>query len=186
MRTTKNFPANYSVVADVELPSSGGLVVNFKYGSPAGAIVGVDGPLMRIETSIGPPWLACFSKGYKGGGVVDAVMTTPNPDIVCVVCEGAGYWIHTLSRTKDDVATFPVRQVEMANEYLIFVDFTKVAVYSRSGMAWVSPSLVSDRLVVEKKGLDHGVVVCRGLNAADGGQLEINLDIHTGHVLKSQ
>ncbi len=182
MRAAEHFPANYSISPDVELPASGGPVVNFKYGTLASATLGVDGPLIRIEPAVGLPWLACFSKGYKGADVVNAILATPNPNVVCVVCEGAGYWVDTVHRTKEDVRAFPVRQIEAVREFLIFVDFTKVAAYGSSGVAWVSQPLVSDRLVLEKTSPDSDVLVCQGLNAATGRHVEIRLDVRNGRV----
>lgn len=184
MRTTGHFPSHYSINTDVELPPRGGQTINFKYGNPAPVTSGIDGPLMQIEPSTGSPWLACFANGYKGTGVVSAVLATPNPDVVCVVCDGAGYWVDTLRRTKEDVRAFPIRQVEPMGGMLVFAGFTKLAAYGPSGMAWVSETRVSDGLVLEERPASDNILTCYGFSASTGGQVEVKVDACTGRVVR--
>jgi hypothetical protein len=182
LRATECFPTNYSISIDAELPPGGGHVANFRRGSPTPVTTGADGPLVSIEPQGSTPWLACFAKGYRNAGVLNAVLATPNPEVVCVVSGGAGFWVDTIRRTIEDIRAFPIRQVEVAGGLLIFCDFTKLAAYGAHGVAWVSKNLVSDGLVLEKADADKQVLICRGLDAATASQIQVIVDSKSGQV----
>src|SRR5208282_1022017 len=175
-----HFPMNYAVYFDQELPPSGGAVVSFKAGSQQGGSKGLDGPLLGIEPRGEARWLACFASGHRGSGFVDAVYATPDPDVLCVVSHGIGYWINTLTRKKDDVRAIPIRQVQATGELLMFVDFTRVACYGSQGLLWISDTLVSDRLVIARAEPASGLIECRGWDAARGEHVAVSVDLKTG------
>ena len=178
MKPTGHFPTNYSITADASLPSSGGAVTKFKHGRAENAGIGMDGPLLRIEPRNQAPWLAVFARGYPSGDVVDGIFATPNPDVVCVVSEGAGYWVDTIKHSSADVRAFPIRQIEMAADFLIFADFTKLVAYSSGGLAWTSQRIVSDRLRITRVSAD--LIECIGWDALSGAYIVATLVLQSG------
>ena len=122
MKMIEYFRANYELSFDQELPSSGGEVFQFVPSDDERNVRGVDGPLMGVQPRVGNRWLGIFGNGYKGT-VVDAAFTTPSPDVLCVVANGAGYWLNTITREKSNVQAFPIRQVEIVGEKNAFLRF---------------------------------------------------------------
>ncbi len=180
MRQVTSFPANYTVDSNVELPPAGGDVVAIKRGSRSKPMTGLNGPLLSIEPGEGSRWLACFSRGYDRTSVVDGVFTTPNADVVCVVSQGAGYWVHTVTRESRDIPIFPIRQMETAEKEMLFVDFTRLAAFNSTGMHWISETLVSDQLVIVRIDLHRRLILCRGWKASAGSEEEFAVELDTG------
>jgi hypothetical protein len=164
MKPSLSFETHYVVDREAELPPSGGPITYFKRNGvvDAGAGEGMSGPLLRISPKRGDSWLACFAGGYPGSGVADGVFPTPNPDVVCVISNGAGYWVNTKTREKSDVPLFPVRAVEAARDLLILADFTRLVAYGMSGLIWRSERLVTDRLSIMKIDSASNIAECRG------------------------
>ena len=183
MEIDHHFLADYSLITAAELPPSGQRVVHFKFGATQAPPHGLDGPLVQIEPKNGSSWFAVFGGGYSGAGVVDEIFTTPRPTIVCVISKGAGFLVDTVNESKQDVPVFPVRQVEVRNDLLIFADFTRLAAYGAGGIAWVSEDLVSDKLIIGESRAHTAVLACRGLDVATQHDIEVEVDILTGRVI---
>ena len=180
MNQLAHFPANYAVHLDQELPGSGGEIPTFT-GDRAGRIPhGVDGPLLGIEPVTGPRWLAYFANGYRSDKVVDTVFTTPDPDAVCVVAKGAGYWVNVQKREKLNVPVFPISQVEVAGERMIFVDFTQLASFCCSGLEWISEQLTFDKLKIKELDTVQELAACRGWDAPSCKETEFFVNLRTG------
>jgi hypothetical protein len=179
MRLIERFPANYELSFDQELPSSGGEVFQFVPGDDERDVHGIDGPLMEVQPRIGTRWLGIFGNGYKGA-VVDAAFTTPSPDVLCIVANGAGYWLNTVTRKKSNVQAFPIRQVEIVGERMLFCDFTRLACYDSGGFAWRTDSLVSDNLRIIRADAKNDRIECAGWNAPGASEIRISLRLATG------
>ena len=180
MNQFAHFPANYAVHLDQELPGSGGEIPIFTAGRSGRVPPGVDGPLLGIEPVSGPRWLAYFANGYRSDDVVDAVFTTPDPDAVCVVARGAGYWVNVHKRDKVNVPVFPIRQVEVTDDKIIFVDFTRLASFCSSGLEWISEHLTFDRLKISELDVVQKVAVCHGWDAPSCKETELSVNLRTG------
>ena len=181
MEQVAKFSANYRLNFDVELPAAGGGFRIFAH-SPA-TPHGCDGPLIRIESKSGIPWLACFCKGFKSGDVADAAYTTPNPDVACVISNGAGYWVNTLERDATNVPVFPIRQVECTHHLLLFADFTNIAAFGSNGPLWVSDRLVWENLIINTVDENNGRVLCQGWNPLAARDVEVIVDLQTGRAI---
>lgn len=180
MNQFAHFPANYAVHLDQELPGSGGEIQTFT-GDRLGRVPsGVDGPLLGIEPVTGPRWLAYFANGYRSDHVVDAVFTTPDPDVVCVVARGAGYWVNVQKREKLNVPVFPISQVELAGDRIIFADFTRLASFCCSGLEWISDRLTFDKLKIKELDTVQELAACRGWDAPSCKETEFSVNLRTG------
>ncbi len=179
MKLIEYFRANYELSFDQELPSSGGEVFQFVPTDDERNVRGVDGPLMGVQPRVGNRWLGIFGNGYKGT-VVDAAFTTPSPDVLCVVANGAGYWLNTITREKSNVQAFPIRQVEIVGERMLFCDFTRLACYNSGGFAWRTDSLVSDELRIIRADAKNDRIECAGWSAPASSEIRISLRLVTG------
>jgi hypothetical protein len=165
VKNLPEFVANYIVDTDRDLPSGGKPPVQFPLGIDG---IGLGGPLLAIELSDGTTWFAVFAGGIEKGNFLSGVFHTPDPDTVCVVTKGTGYWVNTLSRTSVDIPTVPIRQVEATSELIMFVDFTTVSAFGKEGLIWQSDILVSDELSIQNVDEQQNVVTCAGWDAPTG------------------
>jgi hypothetical protein len=180
MRIVKDFPANYSVHLNQELPGSGGGVTVFNQSGLDRPRPEFDGPLVSIEPAVGVAWLAGFSGGYNSSKVVDAFFTTPNPDAVCAVVRGAGYWVNTQTRLNTDVPIFPILQVLAAGERMLFVDFSRICAFNSRGLEWNSESLTPDELTVKAVDAGRQLATCVGWDAPPCKEIEFSVDLRSG------
>jgi hypothetical protein len=160
------FKTNYSVNSKAELPPAGGPVVAF---GPEGTNpnVGLDGsPLCLISPAGRAPWTASFKFGYPTRLALSGIFSTPNPEALCVVVGGHGYWVDVFKQTKSDITCFPIRQVHICEkpDLLVFADCTRLAAYDANGLKWRSESLVLDDLFIVDR--DMSFLTCEGLDAA--------------------
>jgi hypothetical protein len=181
MNQFAHFPANYTIHLDQELPGSGGEIPSFTRDRSGRVPSGIDGPLLGIEPVTGPRWLAYFANGWRTNDLVDAVFTTPDPDAVCVVAKGAGYWLNVKTREKKNIPVFPIRQVEVAGNRVLFADFTRLASFCSVGLEWVSERLTSDKLKISEVDTAREVAVCNGWDAPSCRETEFSVDLRTGH-----
>jgi hypothetical protein len=183
MKYFDHFPANYMIDFDCELPGADGNVAAFKHGFDGSPPFGLDGPLLRIRPTAGYAWLAVFAAGLRpSAGFVDAVLTTPNPDAVCVISYGAGYWIDTLTRTNRDLPLFPVRQVEIAAEMILVADYFRLAALDSHGLKWISGRLVADGLKIERVDPIRKSIICSGFDPSQCKSVEVCVNLQTGEV----
>src|ERR1700731_3493299 len=97
---------------------------------------GKDGLLLRFTASNGKQWDGCFAFGsYELCGV----FALPNPDSVCVVSNGTGYWVHVNEPGKSsEMPVLPIRDVRIVTEarILLLADFTSLYAFGSDGQLW--------------------------------------------------
>jgi hypothetical protein len=176
------FKTNYSVNSNAELPPADGPVVAF---GPEGTNpnVGIDGgPLCMISPTGRAAWMASFKFGYPSPLALSGVFSTPNPEILCVVAGGFGYWVDVFQQIKSDIKCFPVRHVRVFEnpDLLVFADYTRLAAYDANGLKWRTERLVlGDLFIVDR---DISVLTCEGLDAAGdtGTTVMFKVDLLSG------
>jgi hypothetical protein len=178
------FRTDYAVNSEVDLSPVGGPVVAF---GPEGTNpnIGLDGsPLCMISPQGRSPWMASFKFGYPSPFALSGIFSTPNPEILCVVAGGCGYWVDVFKQTKSDIKCFPVRQVQMCEkpDLLVFADFTRLAVYDANGLKWRSERLVLDGLLILDR--DISVLTCEGLDAVGDTTVQFKVDLLSGFKLQ--
>ena len=176
------FKTNYSVNSNAELPPAGGPVVAFGPES-TNPNVGLDGsPLCLISPAGRAPWTASFKFGYPSRLALSGIFSTPNPENLCIVAGGRGYWVDVFQQTKSDIKCFPIRQVHICEkpDLLVFADCTRLAAYDANGLKWRSESLVLDDLFIVDR--DMSVLTCEGLDAVGdtGRTVMFNVDLLSG------
>lgn len=173
------FKTNYSVSTEVELLLSGARVVAFgREGTNPN--VGLDGgPLYMISPAGLETWMVNFRSELRSPGVVNGIFFTPNPEILCVVAGGFGYWVDVFKQTKSDIQCFPIRQVEIFEDLklVVFADDTKLAAYDANGLKWLTDRLALDELVIVDRG--NSFLTCEGFDARNTS-VRFKVDLSSG------
>ena len=180
MKLVEEYPANYEIELNSELPGSGGEFSVFTFSDGDTKPRGLGNAFLAIIRPDVSKWGAGFAgAGFKPPEVIDAVFTTPNPDVVCVVSQGAGYWVHTRTREKTNVRAFPIRQVETTKDKMLFADFTRIACYGSQGLEWLS-RIVADGLHVNTVDAEHSRISCEGWDPKLSRSETVWVDLKTG------
>jgi hypothetical protein len=145
------FPHSYEIDEIPELPGTGRFDVPLFYFPRPTTRMEHDGLWLRIRTPNGKSWVGVFAFGYQSPSAFTGVVSTFDPDRVCIVAKGAAYIVNTAEPdTWEQVPIVPVTDLRSIAEdrLLLFADFTSLAAYSRNGLAWRSPRLCWDDLKI--------------------------------------
>jgi hypothetical protein len=156
------FTRSYEVEEFVSLPGSGNEGRTTLYFPKPKSRPEHDGLWLRVCPSSGKPWTGVFAFGYSPAVGVSRVLSSPDPNRVCVISQGAAYIVNAGS--PEDWRQLPVLPVTdvrvlVEHELLIFSDFTHLAAYGASGVVWESQRVCWDdlRIVTVTPKLIEGV-----------------------------
>jgi len=144
------FPRRFEYDRLSELP--GEPSVPHFYFPGASAEGGADGVMVMIRPAAGTPWIGTFAFGRNRGHATTRVMSAPDPDVLCVVADGAGYLVRANApREWQRVPADPVLEVRRIPELslLVFADFTDLVAYGPSGLVWAARIATDDLRIVE-------------------------------------
>jgi hypothetical protein len=106
---------------------------------------GRDGLIVRIQSCGGAPWLATFAFGQSSArGVRTGILTTPDPQRLCVIARGGGYFVNANDPTSwERVQAQPIIDVRQIakQQMIVFADFTRLVAYGPEGKKWKSDRL---------------------------------------------
>jgi len=109
-------PHSYSVIALAELPGDGQHPPIYFPGVTTTG--GKDGLFLRFTLSNGKQWSGCFAFGRYG---LCGVFAVPDPDCVCVVSKGTGYWVYVNEPEKSSqMPVVPIRDVRVVPTHELF------------------------------------------------------------------
>jgi hypothetical protein len=177
-----SFPHSYSLIQLHELPGDGRNGPIYFPGLTTRG--GGDGPLFRFTCSNGKQWSGCFAFGnHKFSGV----FATPNPDRVCVVSKGEGYWVDVNEPEKSSTMNvFPIRDVRVVIEarILLIANFSVLYAFGPDGRLWAEEVCGDDLKIQEIEG---NIVRGVGYDPRNGNQTraEFAVELATGRVLES-
>lgn len=143
--TNTTFPKAYSIEWPTELPNCGS--PHFFYPG-ASSVGGHDGFLVKIRPENGQAWLGTFAFGDGG---FSGIFSTPDPQRICVVSRGAGYFVNVTQPSKwEGVRASPIMDVRsvLAHEIVVFSDWTDLIAYGATGMKWQTDRLAWDSLKI--------------------------------------
>jgi hypothetical protein len=175
------FPHSYAVVPTKLSGSGAPPPIYFPRGTRTG---GKDGILLRFTPSTGDQWSGCFAFGDYG---LCGVFATPNPDCVCVVSKGTGYWVHVNEPEKpSEMRALPIRDVRIVSDarILLLADFTALSAFGPDGRLW-RRSVCWDDLKISE--VQKGVVSGTGYDPTNSAhsKAEFAVELATGRILKS-
>jgi hypothetical protein len=145
------FPHSYEVEEIGELPGTGKFNVPLIYFPPPGTRGEHDGLWLRIKADTGKAWVGVFAYGYTSPPAYSRVFSSPDPKRVCVLSRGSAYMVNADEpETWEKIPVFPVLEVRPlpVHKLLVFSDFSSLASYGSSGIAWRSPRVCWDGLKI--------------------------------------
>jgi len=140
--------------------------------------------MLLVQPESGDPWIGTFAFGVIVKAGITRILSTPNPNVICVVANGEGYLVEASNPEKcEDVRATPVldiRQV-MARSLIVFADFTTLVAYDHTGIKWKSSRIGSDDLTIMEVTDNH----IRGTwwNPATSTDAEFVVDLETGELV---
>jgi hypothetical protein len=124
------------------------------------------------------PWFGEFENGPEG---LHGIFATPDPNTVCVVATGQGYWVSVV--TPENYAILPLIPIKRVisipeQKALIFLDYTKLAAYGPNGIKWLTGDLSWDGLEIIDVTSDK--ILGKSWDAPSGRHVPFSVDIDSG------
>ena len=145
------FVHTYEVEELRDLPGTGKFAFPLLYFPPPKTRPEHDGLWLKVSPDYGGPWIGVFAFGYQSPPAISRVVSSPDPNRVCVISKGGAY-IVTANHPEvwETIPVMPVLDVRLIpeNELLVFSDFTSLAAYGRRGPVWKSPRVCWDELKI--------------------------------------
>ncbi|MBC7528868.1 MAG: hypothetical protein H7308_15140 [Chthonomonadaceae bacterium] len=175
---TLGFTPAYRCDAEPELPGDGsGTILRFAHRE--GTITG-SGLLVSVEPDIGERWMGTFAWGdYE----YTQVCACPDPNFVCVIAEGAAYFVDVRDPSQFYIpGVFPVTQLLAVPErsQLLLVDFTTRLCVGKTGVEWTTAQISSDEVKIEE--VTGKVCRLRGWEAGLNREIYVEIDLDTGDI----
>jgi hypothetical protein len=143
------FAHSYEVEEIGEFPSSGKFNVPQLFFPVPKDRPEHNGLWLRVNPANGRGWIGIFAFGPSRA--FSRVVSTPDPDRVCIVSQGAAYIVKAdQPEVWEQIPVAPVLDVRSIpeSELLVFSDFVHLAAYGRNGLAWQSPRVCWDDLKI--------------------------------------
>lgn len=175
------FPHSYRVVPTELSPNGEHPPIYFPGGTRNG---GKDGLLLRFTASNGDQWSGCFAFGdYELCGV----FASPDPDRVCVVSNGTGYWVDVNEPEKSsEMHVLPIRDVRIVTDarILLLADFTSLSAFGSDGQLWKHRVCWDDLKISD---IQQGIVSGTGYNPTNSehSKSKFAVELATGRILQS-
>jgi hypothetical protein len=106
---------------------------------------------LKVKAASGKSWVGVFAFGYLAPPAFSRVVSSPDPDRLCVIANGAAYVVKSDEpEVWDKIPLIPVLDVRTVQEQglIVFSDFTRLAAYRHNKLAWRSPSVCWDDLKI--------------------------------------
>ncbi|HEY0703443.1 MAG TPA: hypothetical protein VGD60_11805 [Candidatus Acidoferrales bacterium] len=147
------FPHSYEVEELGELPGTGKFDVPVIYLPPPKGRAEHNGLWLKVKAGSGKVWVGVFAFGYTSPPAFCRIISSPDPNRVCVISNGAGYIVSAdQPEAWEQIPIIPVLDVRpiLEHKFLICSDFTSLAAYGSSGLVWRSPRVCWDGLKISK------------------------------------
>lgn len=145
------FPHSYEVQEFGEIPATGRLTIpQIFFPSPKGRPEH-DGLWLKVKGSNGKTWVGIFAFGYSSPPAFSRILSSPDPDRLCVISRGAAYLVKADEpEVWEEIPLVPVLDVRPIpeNNLVVFADFIRLAAYDSQGPAWQSPRVCWDGLKI--------------------------------------
>jgi hypothetical protein len=178
------FPHAYEVEEVRELPGTGKLNVPVIFFPQPKSRPEHDGLWLRVSAASGRKWIGVFKFGYSAPPVVSRVVSSPDPNRVCVLSEGAAYLVRADEpEAWERIPATPVLDVRCVLEQglLILADFTHMAALDRNGLVWQSPRVCWDGLKIVS--ITSETIEGTGYDPTSSHESRFLVDLKTGRSL---
>jgi hypothetical protein len=149
--TDFTFPHDYEVAEIGDLPGTGKFQHPVVFFPPSKDGREPTGLWLKVSAAGGKTWIGVFAFGYPSPPAFCRIVSSPNPNRVCVISNGAGYFVSADEPdTWEEVPLIPILDVRPIPEHglLVFSDFTGLAAYDSNGLRWRSPQVCHDGLKI--------------------------------------
>jgi hypothetical protein len=179
-------PHSYEVQELGELPGTGKFTVPLVYFPRPQGRPEHDGLWLKVGSNKGRSWIGVFKFGYTSPPAFSRVVSSPDPNRVCAISNGAAYVVKADEpEIWERIPILPVLDVRLIPEHslLVFSDFTRLAAYGRSGLAWQSPRVCWDGLKIGN--VTHEIIEGTGYDPTHSTTHELRfvVDVKTGNSL---
>jgi hypothetical protein len=152
-----SFPHTYRLTEPPELPGSGTSGLAIYYYPPPSRRPERDGLWVRCSPQFGSDWVGVFAGEYGSPPATSKILSTPDPDRVCVISAGRGYIVNCSKPTEwEAVPIFPITYASSvpAHRFLVFGTFSRLIAWNDK-VVWQADvaidgltvtSLTSDRI----------------------------------------
>jgi len=106
---------------------------------------------LKVKAASGKSWVGVFAFGYSSPPAFSRVVSSPDPDRVCIIANGAAYVVKSDEpEVWDKIPVIPVLDVRTVPQQglIVFSDFTQLAAYRNNKLAWRSPRVCWDDLKI--------------------------------------
>jgi hypothetical protein len=115
------------------------------------------------------------------------VFASPDPDRVCVVSAGTGYWVHVEEPEKSSkMRVLPIKDVRIvtAARILLLADFTSLFAFGSDGQLWKHQVCRDDLKISD---IQQGIVSGTGYDPTNSEQnrSKFAVELATGRILQS-
>jgi hypothetical protein len=179
------YPHRFELKEFPELPGAGfgSLAVHYFPGSQTRPEH--DGIWLRVDPVGVEPWVGVFGFGYSSPPAVSLVLSTPDPEQLCVVSAGAAYRVRADQPERwEQLKLFPVLDVRPvpALNLLVFATFHKLAALDAAGVLWESPKVCWDDLRIVRADADR--IEGTGYDPTnEPPEMQFSVDARTGRSL---
>jgi hypothetical protein len=178
------FPHSYDVQEVGELPGTGKFAAPLIFFPEPKTRPEHDGLWLKVKMAGGAAWIGVFAYGYQSPPALTRVISSPDPDRLCVVAKGSAYFVRA-GEPKDwiQIPVFPVIDVRPLPEdnLLVFSDFVKLAAFGSRGVAWQSPRVCWDGLKIT--GVNRETIEGTGYDPVNSRESRFVVDVKTGKSL---
>ncbi len=183
LNTELLFPRAYELSEPPELPGSGAHDLPVHYFPPPPFRSEQDGVWVKVSPHAGEEWIGVFAEGYGNPGV-SKVLSTPDPQRVCIISGGGAYVVNAFSPIGWESLPFlPITYARSIPElrFLLFATFNSLIAWN-DGVLWQS-QLAVDGLTVTN--VSPNRIEGYGYDPALGANDPFLLDSSTGAELRS-
>lgn len=153
LETDFTFPHSYEAAEIGDQPGTGKFQHPLVFFPPPEDRRERTGLWLKVSAAGGKSWIGVFAFGYPSPPAFCRVVSSPNPNRVCVLSNGAGYFVSADEPgTWEKVSLTPILDVRPIpiHGLLVFSGFTRVVAYDRHGLVWRSPQVCHDGLKIRK------------------------------------
>jgi hypothetical protein len=178
------FPHLYEVEDVPELPGSGKSSVPWLYFPRPVARPEHDGIYLKVVTPIGESWVGVFGFGYSSPPAISRVISTPNPQRICVISSGTAYFVTSNNPEEwETIDLMPITGVRSIAEHrlLVFADFSRLVAHDGNRVVWESPRLCWDDLQITE--VDDEKIKGVGHDPTSADESHFAVDLKTGRSL---
>jgi len=177
------FPHSYELREPSELPGFGERDCPVHYFPPPPFRSEQDGVWVGVSPQAGEEWIGVFAEGYGKPGITK-ILSTPNPNRVCIISCGGAYVVNALSPTEWECLPFlPITYACSipARRFLLFATFSSLIAWN-DGVIWQT-QLAVDGLTITS--VNPSRIEGYGYDPGQGADDEFLIDSNTGAELDS-